>query len=313
MQHSLKLLNGAAILLVLAASIVAACNQGSDNSKTPEGLTKRPLPHMWVDDNTSQRDEGNFFPIARSLSTSTLQETDSIQYSLTEFQQMITAFGNMPSIKYLDLYPVVRKTTGKLDILFAPEDADCNTIGYFQLREGATSWSQTGDAITEPDALAWQDLYESTVVQQLKPMLDRKDPGNHINGVIKTPLLNTLHLSHFYTDFTELLSEIKYQASLPQSNKIDGFKAFFSAKPQQPGGRQYAYGNRLYIILEYTIGTKVFYIKNDNTRTVVGADLPEADACTSNYFILQRNRNDTATFHTLGNNNGQMCPPSCNP
>jgi hypothetical protein len=315
MQIFPTLRNAAIILLSLTITVLTSCHQTPDKpaGDSATAPTKVYLPHMYVDDAIGTRDEKNFFPFAKMLSTSTFSETDSIYFPIQGFTEMITTISGLHRIEYLDIYPVVRRSTGKLDLLFAGVDSDCNDIAYFHLNEDATTWPQNGDYVSASDASDWQDLYYTSVVRQLNQTLDETDPVNHIGRLRKTPLYNTLHLSHFITDFKELLDEVTYQSKLPspRNRNFDGIKAYFAAKPSVPKGNREAYGNRLYILFEYTIGRKVYPIDKDG-RTAPAANLPDPTKCPASFFF-QKDTSYKIVNGILSNNNGQMCPPACNP
>jgi hypothetical protein len=292
------------VLLWLVFSF-AACDSGNNPQKQAD--INKPFPHMYVDDSTSFADEHNFLPYAQELTRMIhKEETDSIYYPWPGFKAMIEAFGRTPNIEYLDIYNVV-DTSGKLTLLFSPGDSDCNTLGFYRLPEGATTFPQVGDTVPGPIALNWQNNYIRTVVDILNPHLDSSDAANYIDGNRKTPIFNTLHLSHNYNDFVELDTEVTYQTRV-LGNPITGIKAFFSARGQRSKGTQLVYSNRLYILLEFTTGrdNHIFYLPK-NGRSVVGPDMPTLDECEVPY--------DTVNIKKLlfGGNNGQMCPPTCNP
>src|SRR5579871_5060293 len=197
------------LFLALILSALAACQSGKNH--TDRADTNKPFPHMYIDDSTSLADEDSFFTYARDLTQMIHKdETDSIFYPWSGFKAMIEAFGKTTNIEYLDLYPVV-DTSGKLTLLFSPSDSDCNTLGFYRLPEGVTTFPDKGDTVPNSDASKWQNNYIRTVVDWLNPHLDSSDKANYIDGNTKTPIFNTLHLAHNYNDFVELDSEVTYQ------------------------------------------------------------------------------------------------------
>ena len=283
-----------------------ACQSNQDtrnrNLRETNWTKPYPRPHMWVDPISSIADETRFMPMANALSKLVPggNETDSIFYTAGEFRGMIEAFGKLPRIAYVDMFPIA-DPTGKLSILFEPLDSNFKVLGYFQLPPNTSVFDQTADGLTIDQAKALKENYKNTVMKWLIDSLDAKDCYNYITcDTENNSLYNTLHVSHWYNDFVELDTEFNYQ-STDYSTAITGVNAFFSAKPKNPGVRG-AYSNRLYLQFEFTVnvgGKNVEFYIDPTNRKYIGPDFP---GIVPSQCKL-----------TKGNDNGQLCPPTCNP
>jgi hypothetical protein len=297
-------------LLVAILVGQTACKQPKGKVSTQDTATTTTydpskLPKMWMPDVDSKRDEDNYTGIVGTLSTQLGQdETDSIFYPLSEFMAMIDTFRTMSNIAYLDICPAANPATKKLSVLYMPMDNNCKVFGYFKLPENVPTFSQAANGLTLSQFQDWVDAYSGTAVKWMRPQLDPNDSANYIDRNTRTPMYNTLHLTHYFGDLTELYDELVYQK---KNNPLSGVEAFFSLKPTKNRGTQDGYSNRLYLILEFstddatsgTVKHKKFYI-NTNGRTIQTIVYPPSNACSADVSIF-------------GANNGQLCPPACNP
>jgi hypothetical protein len=294
-------------LLLLSITTLLACGSGPDTKTATAKAGTKPIPHMWISDSLGKAEEANYLHFDTILSAMiNAPETDSIFYPVQEFLGLIDTIGTLPGIAYLDIYPVVLNT-GKLSLLFVPKDSKYRTLASFQLKENGATFDRVGDSVTPTDAASWENNYKITVGTWLNSYLDSTDRYNYLDcdSGNKANLSNTLHILHKYSDFVELDSEVNYQlTTATQHVTISGFKAFFSAFTKEPKGTQKAYSNRLFAILEFTVDDPQHnhnvYAIDTTGRQYVGPDPPVvASKC------------QYAT--TRSSDNGQMCPPSCNP
>ncbi|HVS95781.1 MAG TPA: hypothetical protein VHE54_04820, partial [Puia sp.] len=252
-------------------------------------------------------------------------ETDSVFYTISGFQQMIAAFDALPHVGFVDICPVADPATRKLTVVYIPEDSDCNPLGYFYLPANAAAWPQNGDALTASQYQDWVNAYESTAAAWLLPSLDKDDPDNYVNGNTLTAMPNTLHLSHKIRDLDELSAELTYQTK-ELKNPITGIAAFFALKPANTPGAEFGPSNRLYILLELTTddsnGKHLKYYISTAGRQIQHSDPPQPGVCyvtaplsisDSKHPGRRRQEKDTSAFKAGGNDNGQLCPPTCIP
>jgi hypothetical protein len=284
------------ILLVAAMS----CNQ---STKSPQRPPNPDLPHMWMPQEASQGDEGTFLifnQILKGINTGH-KETDSIYFTLTAFQKLITTCQNLPDIAYLDMYPVVPPGGDTLYLMFIPKNHAYRSLGYYKLTANAIDFPQTGDVLTSSDSATWHRNYLDRI-SNLDIHLSTQDSYNYrdckMDSSSQRKPSNTWYVHHCFSDFTEFLDEVRTQKD---SNGVDitGIKVFFATKPPHAPSANYSLSNRLYVILEYTVndpvpGTVYYVPKGD--RNWPGPCLPIAQCPDEK-----------------GGNNGQMCPPTCNP
>jgi hypothetical protein len=309
----------AAIPALILTSIIACNPNEKPEVQAADNPGQHPVPHMYVADTTSTKLEGNFFPMAQLLSTTyNIQETDSIWYGKGGIGAMVDSADSITNAVFMDVFPaqyddaatdsyVPPGMSGKLTFLYAPTDKNGNQLKYFQLREGATAFSMTAGTVPSGIATIWINLYKTKAMQVLNRWLDTSDSYNYLNYDMSSvnSLSNTVHICYFLGDMEELKTEIGYQASL--GDTISGIKAFFAALPKQPKGNQGAYSNRLLSEFEFTqdIGNlhKEFYMDTTPNFKNRPRQTPRF-ATKKNPFIK---------FHTFGLDNGQLCPPTCNP
>jgi hypothetical protein len=120
-------------------------------------------------------------------------------------------------------------------------------------------------------------------------------------------LYNTLHDAHFYHDFVELDTEINFQGR--NGHTIAGVQAYFAAHPPAKKGKVCGLGNRLYVLLEFMQnagGTLQKFNIDTSNRTYQIPDPPPSSGCPVPALVNGRKPKG-------GNNNGQLCPPACNP
>lgn len=262
---------------------------------------------MWTDDKSSDDDEQYFLlhfnPELKHLTGHS--ETDSIFYTDSEFSQMVTACGRLSNITYLDIYPVVLPSD-TLSLLFVPKNSQYQPLAYYRLTPGSTSFPGAGDVVNSTDAGNWIKKFHDRI-SKLDGELDKTDPTNY---VYCTPdpanFSNTIYLHHPYLDFTELHDEVIYQKSL--GNTISGVKAFFAARPDATPNLNTA-SKRLHVILEFTMEDDVKHPHRrfritPGDRIVQGPSFPIFGNCAAEHLLRDS---------LGGNNNGQMCPPACNP
>jgi hypothetical protein len=317
---SLKLLALVAILVITFAS----CQSGSQPDKgaatSPPPVKPTPLPHMWTDDPTSRADESLFLMDLNPKLQAQIghKETDSIYYTKDAFDQMINYCLNVPGVKWIDIYPVVPSTPppgDTLSLLFVPKDNQFNPLRYVNVRSNAPSFIEKDDTIDPKIAPKWIQNYAARIAKL--DGLDKSDPANyiHCNTNYSKDFSNTIYLHHPKKDFVELDAEFTIQPN-QYSKSISGVKAFFAAKANKVGG-PYTLSNRLYAILEFTIEDdknyphRIFSIWRSD-RPWPGPSLPPTGKCKPPDSSVGKN-SLVGNLMVSGNNNGQMCPPSCNP
>jgi hypothetical protein len=306
MNQFLESCTKALSLTVLVVLGLAACNS---QGNTPDGATqdnptaKPPLPHMWVGDSLSIADEANYHFLAGLLAYDlSTPETDSIYYTSNEFIGMIDTFALNPCIEYVVAYPAAFGSSGapndnKLTVLFQPIDTCGGLENYYLLPENASSFVP-GDCL-QPSATATAMINNYKTLKlnaRLNAIVNAKDLVNHEGRNPSLPATNTRHVIYLMEFLKELKGEISYQLTLDPTHPISGFRMFFSSKNPNGTG-QNAYDDRLYMLYEftkdYTVGKHEVFRINPAGRAV-----PKSVA----HFSLKG-----------GYDNGQLCPPTCNP
>jgi hypothetical protein len=315
MKINFKLLNGLAGCLGATLVTLIACNNGPVKPDARTCSAGPDIPHMWVGDSTSDTDESHFLgyiPIINGQLGANMHETDSIYYTTAEFKAMIDSIKKIGGIEFVDICPVVNPATNRLTVLYQAEDGGCNPKAWFTLPENGATFPEPGDVLASGDFTTWQNLYINTVVKWLNPQLDKMDPANFVGSAMGTQLLNTLHASHNFSDLTELYDEMTRQSG----NGISGIEAIFAAKATQSVHKDYGFSNRLYVMLEFTkddsSGKHKRFRIDTCGRKYVGPDWPAIDACGLAPKLLDSLKIIRSKL-LGGSDNGQLCPPTCNP
>jgi len=325
LQHRLKAFAFPGILAITLVAFAPGHRTAIHNIRPPHNKSRSPykppdLPHMWTDDNSSKTDEKYFrdFYIPKLVKLTGHKETDSIFYSIKAFRGMINyCTTTLTGVKWLDIYPAVSPGVfpagDTLTLLFVPKDSKFKPLKYLKMTANAATFPQADDIVDPTTAQTWIGNY-TTRIANLKTELDPNDPANYLHCIRTAPnFSNTVYLHHPWSDFSELEGEFDIQ--LKQYGKqISGIKAFFAARPDQTGTK-YTLSKRLYAILEFTIEDNTayphrIYAIGTKDRYWPGASLPPLGTCKP---PAAAHAAHLAKPAISGNNNGQMCPPTCNP
>ena len=285
----------------------------------PDDPTKHPVPHMHVGHTVSVQEETNFKRFSKILSThiGNQPETESFYYDTAAFMGMGRAMQGMGNAMYLEVFLAVYGAAGsspyvpagwdnKLTFLYAPTDASGNQLGYYTLPDNATTFSLVNNKIPDDVAKSWMTIYDTTVVRWLLKYLDLGDTYNYVDNNTGYAPTNTLKIKYYLSDFDELRDEMDYQAS-EHKDTITGFKAFFAALPEKAGGGNGTLSNRLKVEFEFTQRDKrLFFI--DTTP-----GFPRRPVQRPHFPLVKKGITTPAWFSVRGLNNGQLCPPTCNP
>ncbi|HTR28586.1 MAG TPA: hypothetical protein VMH27_04920 [Puia sp.] len=316
MNLDFKQLNALVGFAAAALITFVSCRSGQKEDIPRVCRTGADIPHMWVGDSTSDTDENHFLgyiPEINSHLGANQNETDSIYYTLGEFQAMVDSIRKIPNVQFVRICPVVNPATSRLSVVYVPEDGSCTPLTYFWLPENRSTFPESGDVLSAAVFKTWQDLYINTIVRWLNSKLDQTDPANYVDGDTSGKLLNTLHAAHYFTDIKELYDEIDRQ----KANQISGIEAMFAAKATLASPTPFGFSNRLYVMLEFTKDEaatgkhKKFRI--DTCGRHYNGPTSMIDACGFGQQFIAKRKVLLDSANKGGNDNGQLCPPACNP
>jgi len=278
--------------------------------------TKHPIPHMYVKSTVSQEEEGNFTRFANEINKHYPNQLPSYYCDTAAFMGMGRSFQSLHDALYLEVFLGVYGAANspnvpagyenKLMLIYAPADVTGVPMGYYTLPDNALRFDLTANKLPDEVAQTWMTNYQNTVVQWLNPYLDKNDAANYPGRNTTLPLTNTLRIKYLLTDFDELRQEIDYQAT-EHNDFITGFRAFFAALPENTAGGNDVMSNRLKVQFEFIQRDKrIFYIDT----TAGFAQRPPQNP----HFPGPHIRGAIAKMHhSRGLDNGELCPPSCNP
>jgi hypothetical protein len=305
--------------------IIGSCNNNSkraDNAYNCVPTQTYPgLPHMYVDTATSFMQERNYTNRFDGILASHLtsgKETDSMYYDTTAFLHMVDAFMDLPNADMLQVVIAMYNGAGpgkkyipagadsQLVLLYSPVDTKENRLGYFLLTDSASSFNILDNHIPDDVASDWINTYNSFADKWLNSFLDPHDNWNYKGWDSTGTLMNTQEVIYGLSEFVELRKEVAYQTS-QNSLTIVGFKAFFANYPEQTKHGDGLISNRLKVNFEFVQqGGSDFYLENSpdfHCRNLQAS-----------YF------KDTKTPYLgpkwaqkMGLDNGNLCPPTCNP